>query len=57
MVFLVNDVKTAAQRVVQLLRNKDMAQKMGREAHKSVQEKFLMPRLLDDWLEVFERII
>jgi len=55
--FLVNNVKTAAQRVVQLLENKDMAQKMGRMAHKSVQEKFLMPRLLNDWLELFERII
>jgi len=55
--FLINTTEEAAEKIVWLLNHKKLAQKMGIAAHKSVKQKFLTPRLLSDWLEVFRYII
>ena len=50
--FLVDDVEEAAERMVQLLEDADLRQRMGREAKESVRARFLMSRLLEDWLDL-----
>ena len=55
--FLVSSPKEAGERILELLRNKKMALKMGRAAKETVREKFLMPRLLRDYLKLFGKIL
>ena len=50
--FLVGTVDQAAERIVQLLRDKDLRRRLGDRARETVREKFLMSRLLEDWLDV-----
>jgi trehalose synthase len=50
--FLVDDVEEAAERMVQLLEDADLRERMGREAKESVRARFLMSRLLEDWLDL-----
>ncbi|KPJ55406.1 hypothetical protein AMJ47_00900 [Parcubacteria bacterium DG_72] len=54
--FLVSSPKAAAKRIVQLLENKKLAQKLGKQARKTVQKNFLMPRLLRDYLRLFNSL-
>jgi trehalose synthase len=51
--FLVSSVKEAAERITQLLKNKKLAERLGLQARITVQQKFLMPRLLRDYLKLF----
>jgi trehalose synthase len=55
--FLVSDVKTCAQRILHLLNSPDEAQRLGANARDTVRRNFLMPRLLADYLGLFEEII
>ena len=55
--FLVSNPKEAADRTYQLIKNPALAKKLGKEAKKTVQKKFLMPRLLRDHLELYQKII
>ena len=55
--FLVSTPKETASRIVQLIRNPKLNQRMGREAKKTVREKFLMPRLLRDYLRIFKGLV
>ena len=50
--FLVDTVEQAAERIVTLLRDRALAAEMGRKAKESVRSRFLMSRLLDDWLNL-----
>lgn len=50
--FLVGSVDQAAERIVQLLKQPDLRQSIGRRAKETVREKFLMSRLLEDWLDL-----
>ena len=50
--FLVDSVDQAAARIVQLLENTALRKRMGRAARESVQQTFLMTRLIEDWLEL-----
>ena len=55
--FLVKTPEEAAKRTVQLIKNPALARELGEKAHKTVQEKFLMPRLLRDYLCLFKKTL
>lgn len=50
--FLVDDIEEAAQRIVELVRNPDLRRQLGERARESVRDKFLMTRLLEDWIDL-----
>jgi len=50
--FLVDSVPEAASRIVTLLQNPRHARALGRRARESVRTRFLMPRLIEDWLDL-----
>jgi trehalose synthase len=50
--FLVRTVDQAAHRIVQLLRDPGLRERIGARARETVRENFLMSRLLEDWLDV-----
>ncbi|MFH1582301.1 MAG: glycosyltransferase [bacterium] len=54
--FLVSSSKETAKRIVQLIENPALAKKLGKEAKKTIKEKFLMPRLLRDYLKLFKEL-
>ena len=45
--FLVSSVNEAAQRLVQLLKNQKLREQMGKRAHATVAERFLLTRCLE----------
>ena len=51
--FRVSSVEQAAQRIVQLLKDAGLRQRLGRAARESVSRKFLMSRLLEQYLDLF----
>lgn len=55
--FLVSDVKTCAGRLLYLLTHPGEARRLGARARESVRERFLMPRLLADYLSLFEELL
>lgn len=55
--FLVNSPKQAAEKIVQIIKNPKLALMMGRRAKKSVEKKFLLPRLLKDHLRVYNNVL
>jgi len=55
--FLVSSPEETAKRIVQLLKNPELAEKLGRASRQTVREKFLMPRLLRDYLRLFHELI
>ncbi len=50
--FLVNTVDQASKRIVQILRDPALRQRLGARARETVRENFLMSRLLEDWLDL-----
>jgi len=52
-----NDKKGFAQRIVQLLRDPDLADEMGRKGKELVREKFLITRLVSDYLDLVNDLI
>ena len=50
--FLVSSVEDAAQRIVQLIRDKDLRRRMGQQAQERVRQRFLMIRLLEQYLDL-----
>ena len=50
--FLVATVEQAAERIVQILRDPKLRERLGSRAKETVREKFLMSRLLEDWLDL-----
>jgi trehalose synthase len=50
--FLVDSVDQAAERIVQLLRDPALRERLGAEAKRTVRERFLMSRLMEDWLDL-----
>ena len=51
--FLVSTVEEAAERIVQLVKNKDLRQRIGEKAKESVKKRFLLTRLLEQYLDLF----
>lgn len=54
--FLVSNLNQAAKRTIKLLKDKKLKEKMGKKAKESVRKKFLMPRLLRDYLKLFKEL-
>jgi len=50
--FLVDTVEQAAERIVQLVQTPGLRARLGEQARETVRQKFLMSRLLEDWIEV-----
>lgn len=55
--FLISTPEEAASRIIRLIEDPTLCRKIGREAKKVVQENFLMPRLLRDYLRLFKEIL
>lgn len=51
--FLVSSVEETAQRMVKLLKNKELRTRMGKKARETVKKNFLLPRLLEQYLDLF----
>ena len=51
--FLVSSVEEAAERMVQLLRDEALRARLGAAARERVQERFLMSRVLEQYLDLF----
>jgi len=54
--FLVSTVEQCAQRAIEILEDPMLGKKLGRNGKEAVRKRFLMPRLLRDWLELFEHV-
>lgn len=51
--FLVSSVKEAAEKIIMLLQDEKMRKRMGEEGRKKVQKQFLLSRLLENYLDLF----
>ncbi|PYL00735.1 MAG: glycosyl transferase family 1 [Verrucomicrobia bacterium] len=51
--FLVSSVEQAATRIVQLLKDKELRDQMGERAREIVREKFLLPRYVEQYFDLF----
>ena len=49
--FLVDSVDQAAQRIVQIIKNPDLRERLGTRAKETVRQNFLMSRLVEDWID------
>jgi len=50
--FLVSSVEEAADRMVALLKDRALASRLGERARETVRARFLMTRLMEDWLDL-----
>lgn len=55
--FLVSSPEEAARRIAQLIKNPELAARIGSAARENVRERFLIPRLLRDYLKLFHELI
>jgi trehalose synthase len=51
--FLVSSIEEAAARIVQVIKDKDLRERLGRKGREVVRERFLMTRLLEQYLDLF----
>jgi trehalose synthase len=52
--FLVSTVEQCAERSLEILHDPGLGKRLGRAGKEAVRLRFLMPRLLRDWLEILE---
>ncbi|WP_374576252.1 glycosyltransferase [Phenylobacterium sp.] len=50
--FLVGSIEEAADRIVLLLKDRELAKRLGDAAQESVRRHFLMSRLMEEWLDL-----
>jgi trehalose synthase len=50
--FLVQSIDQAADRIVEILRDPSLRQRLGARAKETVRERFLLSRLLEDWIDL-----
>ena len=50
--YLVSSIEETAEKIVYLLKNNDLRKKMGMRAKKAVEKKFLMSRLIEEYLDL-----
>ena len=50
--FLVSSIEEAAQRIVQLIKDEELRERMGQRARETVRKRFLMIRLLEQYLDL-----
>ena len=51
--FLVSSIEEAAERIVQLLKDKELREQLGQEAKETVRQQFLLTRYLEQYLDLF----
>jgi trehalose synthase len=51
--FLVSNVKEAAERIVLLIKNKKLRNRLGQRARETVKKKFLLIRYLEQYIDLF----
>jgi trehalose synthase len=54
--FLVSNVEDCAQRAIEILGDPGLGKHLGRAGKETVRKRFLTPRLLRDWLALFEQM-
>jgi trehalose synthase len=54
--YLVNSPEQAAERCVDILNDPELGKRLGRAGKEYVRTHFLMPRLLRDWLRIFNEL-
>jgi trehalose synthase len=54
--FLVDTIDQAAERIVQLLKDPGLRQRLGARAKETVRERFLMSRLVEDWVDLLSDV-
>jgi trehalose synthase len=52
--FLVDSTEDAAERIVRLVRDRKLRERLGEHARETVRRRFLMPRLMEDWLDLIK---
>jgi trehalose synthase len=50
--FLVATVEAAAERIVQVIKDPNLRRRLGENARESVRQRFLMTRLMEEWLDL-----
>ena len=50
--FLVDTVDQAAQRIVELLTDQELGERLGANAKRTVRENFFLTRLMEDWIDL-----
>jgi len=50
--FLVDNIEQTAERIVQLVSDEKLRRSLGKHARESVRQRFLMTRLMEDWLDL-----
>lgn len=51
--FLVSSVAEAAQRIVQLIKDKGLRRRLGKKARETVAKRFLLTRYMEHYLDLF----
>ena len=51
--FLVSSVEETAQRIVQLIQDRELRERLGQKARETVRERFLLTRYLEEYLDLF----
>ena len=54
--FLVSSAEEAADRIVELLKDKKLCEKIGCEARETVREKFLLTRYVEQYFDLFQKL-
>ena len=54
--YLVSSAEEAAQRSIEILEDPELAKRLGRAGKEHARERFLTPRLLRDWLDIFTEL-
>lgn len=55
--FLVSDVPSCAERIVTLLKDRELAERIGNAGRESARNNYLMPRLLRDYLRLILNLV
>lgn len=50
--YLVDSIEEAAERIVKLIQDEELCQRMGENAHETVKDNFLMIRLLEEYIDL-----
>jgi trehalose synthase len=50
--FLVSSIKEAAERIVQLIKDRELRERLGHEARETVRQRFLLTRYLEQYLDL-----
>lgn len=53
--YIADDTQTAAERTIQLLQDRDLWKRLGRQAHTHVQQHFLFPMMISSYLDILAR--